>query len=447
MPHARRASWRLAVAVGVVYAVLAAAFVSLGELRSGLGARGLGAWSTPITLPDGYYYVNVGLCLAKGKGFSVDWTDPRVRGALEAARSRGVRGAADRLADDGPPAPTGLVGPVYPALLGGLYRVFGFGFVAPRVLNVVMLGLAGAFLFLCAERLHGRGAALLAVAALAACTRVWACAKQVLTEPTALALLAAALWLLALSVRDTRRWRDVLLGALALAAAVLTRTGLAFCVPLFALCLLLPGGLTFRRRLLRAGAYLAVCLIPIAAWSVRNTLAAGHPVALTSASGTALPAGYTRVCLENGGRYVPLDRQPYAAELLAARASGGEWAVHRKGGEIFRQLLDRNRDILPRLVLAKLRSALLPVPFREAHDAPELVLILLGAVGAVVAGRRAATWIPLAAVVGALLPLVAVFVEDRYRILMLPGLAVLAGVAVHAALRRVPAFSRSRSPG
>jgi hypothetical protein len=183
--------------------------------------------------------------------------------------------------------------------------------------------------------------------------------------------------------------------------------------------------------------YVLVCALPIFGWTARNTSVAGFPVALGTRGVIDLPACYTRVCLDNGGRWRPLSEQPYRGEMEATLAAGGEWAAYQKGKELFWRELKENWRLLPRLVAAKIKLMLVPVPPENPHDIGDTVIIALAAAGVVLARRERWLWAALAPILGSVAMAAALHAMQRFRVPMLPGLVILAGYALSVALVRI----------
>jgi len=443
-----RSAWKLAIGIGVVYAVIAAVLISVGEVKKTItGHRGLAAWTSDAILPDGYDYLNIAVCVSKGNGIAFDRTDPDFRRLVTNAHRKGWYRSErfnepgwDRprdIVDRAKPVPTASRAPLYPVLLGALFPVFGRNYVVPRVLNCILLGLTGVLVFLTGRRIRGTAAGLLAAAVLAANTRMWAMGKQVLSEPLALTLVALATYLFVRSLSEERQLRWLVLAALALAGGVLARHVLVLCVPVAAACVFIVQDRPFRRKLARAALFLVVCSLPVLVWTVRNSVIAGMPVALGTRGGFDLPACYTRVCLESGGRWRRYSEQPYAKEMAFAWRTRGEWGAYHVGRDIFRRLIRKNWPLIPGLVLVKLRRMLVPLPLEDFHDIADIALIVLALPGLVLLRRENAVFFVGAPVVGVLLGAALFHAMPRFRVPMFAGLAVLAGVTLAAVYARI----------
>ncbi|HEV3345066.1 MAG TPA: glycosyltransferase family 39 protein [Pirellulales bacterium] len=125
-----------------------------------------------------------------------------------------------------------------------------------------------------------RGArAALAAAWLAACDPVSIVyASKLLTESSFATFLAATLWLLA-RYADGRRWGDLLAAAVVMAAAAYIRP-IAYFLPVWTglamLAILWRGEANRRRLALEAAAFVAVTILLIAPWQMRNLATAGY---------------------------------------------------------------------------------------------------------------------------------------------------------------------------
>jgi 4-amino-4-deoxy-L-arabinose transferase-like glycosyltransferase len=170
-----------------------------------------------------------------------------------------------------PTGPTAIVGPVYPLLLAGIFKVFGVystaSSVAARILQSVVSSVTCLFLYFCGRDTAGERAGKLAALAWAvfplnvffSVARVW--------ETTFTALLVAALFWFMLSSRDSLsylRWAAV--GAL-LGIAALISTSLVVLVVPFGISALVRSRM---RVLLPAMVGAFTCLVVVSPWIIRN---------------------------------------------------------------------------------------------------------------------------------------------------------------------------------
>ncbi len=173
-----------------------------------------------------------------------------------------------------PTGPTAWLAPVYPALLGGIFRVFGAftyrAFLAAALLNCAFSAAATVPLFFSARRVGGTG-----VAALAAW--VWAFSPGGVMLPfewiwdTSLSvlLLTTIVWATLEIAEVTSNWKWAAYGAL-WGLALLTNPAIGILLPFFLLWLAMQkrdrttGG--WRRPAIAAGVAI-LCCVP---WTIRN---------------------------------------------------------------------------------------------------------------------------------------------------------------------------------
>jgi 4-amino-4-deoxy-L-arabinose transferase-like glycosyltransferase len=164
--------------------------------------------------------------------------------------------------------PTAFRPPGYPFVLSMAYRVFGDDIVVGRVLNLVIGVGVVVLVFFLARRLGGLRAGVVAATVTALYPPIIANDTVLLTEPMSLAILAGLL--LALSYE---RWA---VAAALCGALVLTRPSAQFLVPVVALWVF------WRLGWRRALGVVAIAVVVVAPWVVRNWVQLGQPVLVTS---------------------------------------------------------------------------------------------------------------------------------------------------------------------
>jgi hypothetical protein len=144
--------------------------------------------------------------------------------------------------------------------------------------SAIVIAISGALLFLTARRLdYARRVSLVAALLFGLATPAWVYAKQIWSEPFALATLLAAFYAL-LCFRRSGKSRDVLFAAVALGLAVATRVTNAALVPFFALY----GFWGARREArIRRGLLLFALMLALAALSIAwyDWVRYGNPLA------------------------------------------------------------------------------------------------------------------------------------------------------------------------
>jgi 4-amino-4-deoxy-L-arabinose transferase-like glycosyltransferase len=353
---------------------------------------------------------------------------------------------------------TSLRPPLYPLVLGGLYRAGG-GVVVARLLSCLLGALAVGLLHAWGRRQVGEGPAIVAAALFAVWpSAVWA-SGEMLTEPLYLTL---ALGAMAALVAGRGLAAGVLLGL-----AALTRPpGLLLLVPAV-VYVLRAESFALRRRVALAALTIPV-LVLLAPWVARNTRLHGRPLLTTNAGVTFFGANNDRALADEwpGRWHLPEevlagDPPPLGyygwPELTEAendrefRRRGTAWIAGHPG-EWFR------------LAGAKLLRFFDPDQHSGKGDRRLKGLagwlsfgpaLLLAAVGLGLAIRRRLPLILILGVIGAPLATSLIFYADvRARLPAIPGFLLLAGVGIGEIGARfgarsglTPPDSRGASPG
>ena len=198
--------------------------------------------------------------------------------------------------------PTGVRGPAYPFLLGGVYAVTADSTLAGRILNATLGGAVVLLLFFVTRRVWGFRTALAAAGLAAVFPPLVLLSRDLVSESLFIALELAAI----LCVLEMRRSGGMLrwsAGAGAVCGlAVLTRpTGFAVLVPILV-------GLWFQRprmspRSFAAPALCLVCAVAMTApWLLRDAAEFGRFVPVTTSAGIASAGTYNEVARERGAR-------------------------------------------------------------------------------------------------------------------------------------------------
>jgi 4-amino-4-deoxy-L-arabinose transferase-like glycosyltransferase len=155
----------------------------------------------------------------------------------------------------------------YSALLALFYRVLGTGQGVAAGVDALTGAALAVVTWLLARQALSETRAAAAGFAVALHPGLILYAALVMTEPLAALLTLSAFWL---AVRDARPRRGLVVGALTLGVAALVRPQALLCAPFLAL--VLPRASAARVRDLAGGALLAsaVALVPVLPWTVRN---------------------------------------------------------------------------------------------------------------------------------------------------------------------------------
>jgi 4-amino-4-deoxy-L-arabinose transferase-like glycosyltransferase len=241
---------------------------ALGVLGVALAARVIALIATRhLTIrDDSSDYVRLGLLVAHGHGF----------GPTQLAAGGG---------------PTAFRGPLYPLFLGAVFRLTGDSLTAARALQAVLGTVTVGLIGIIAWRLFDLRHALVAAALAAVYPPLILVANGVLTEsislPLELGALAAAL---ECRHRQRRRRELAVLSGLLVGLAILTRPANGvLLVP--AVLLLLPKPWSWR-GLTNAALAIALVLVALAPWQIRNQRAFHHFVPVSTVDAFILAGVY-----------------------------------------------------------------------------------------------------------------------------------------------------------
>jgi len=343
--------------------------------------------------------------------------------------------------------------PLYPWFLAACYRLFGDGYLAPRLAQALLGALSCGLVFLIARCFHGRWASAGAGLAAAGCWLMIHFDAELLDVPLGLFLNLLGLYLF------TRAWQGGALrfhaaAGLALGLAAIARPTVLLFAALAAAALWLANRREPRAALRRAGILVAACLVPILPITIRNALVGGDFVPIASQGGLNLYIGNhpgadgTTAELPGGmadwrGSYFEsiamaeqaLGRKLRPSEVSAhftreslrfAAGSPGEWLALM--GRKFRLFWNRAElaDNQPIRFFAERYAPIarwLPVGFG--------LLAPLGALGLLLALRDPRRFFPLWGYTAAsAAAVIAFFVTTRFKMPAVPGLILLAAGAV-----------------
>jgi len=191
--------------------------------------------------------------------------------------------------------------PLYPYLLGAVYRIFGEGLLAPKIAQAFLGALTCAVVAVLARRLSGRAAGLAAGALLATYGPALFYDGQI--NKTTLAMFLSALFALALLVSDGRRKGWIAFGGFVLGLAALVHENANLAAPLVVAWLLFPAGRApWKERGARAAIFAAGWAIAVAPATAHNVAASREMVLITTGGGENF---YTGNHEGASGRYSP----------------------------------------------------------------------------------------------------------------------------------------------
>ena len=379
---------------------------------------------------------------------------PMLDGAYYVEWARGlVRG-------DGPPDGAFYLAPLYPYLLAAFFAVVGEAFFGLYLLQHLLLLAASGMLALHARPRLGAAAALAGAALFLLYHPLGFFASRPLGEPLALALLSSAIL-----CNGRSGFRAAAAGGVLAALSALAR-------PNFLLVPLIWSATDLaRRRFTRAALLVAGVLLVVLPVGVRNHLASGHFVPISSNGGLTLYHGNGPGA--RGGFTLPrgmaggLERQRVEAAAVAVQQSGvvmdfvesdrwwGSQAIRTRLGApraglalFFRKTMllidnyEHGLDYDPGLDTNPARMTL-RIAGREIQWVPFAFLFGLAAAGVALRGfGSAATWSVWGALLAAALTPVIFYISSRYRLPVAALLTLPAGVGLAGLL----GFGRTVTP-
>ena len=265
----------------------------------------------PSTSGDEVSYDRIGWNLAHGAGFAEGGNDPRFYRPYDQVGAYGPEHVAGR-----PYSQTELIAyrpPLFPVALAALNKVCGRQFWAVRTLNVAATAVTCGMLVWYLTKTQGHAAALISVVMfLVVDTRTRLYGRAILTEATAMCLTTVATVLL-IRLADKVRLRTVMITGFVAGLLILDRTLFSLWLPGMAVIVFVLGRRTSsdsfadrptRRRF--AGipvtlAFLAVTMLVVLPWAVRNIVVLGAVMPLGTQGMTQLPAGFSDHAVEVNG--------------------------------------------------------------------------------------------------------------------------------------------------
>jgi len=222
--------------------------------------------------------------------------------------------------------PTAARAPLYPALLGGVYRILGAREAVGRVLQVLLGGAIVLLAHSLARRFFSEGVSFLAAALVAVNPSLIFISAYLLAENLYIALLLVFLILFSGAGEKDVSYGSCAAGGVVLGLASLSRPN-GFPFALFAaLAILLFGAGGARGRLARSIIVIAAVFATLAPWAARNEARFGKPVLFTTHGGITFYQGNNRVVS---------DVQAYHGTVAPLEALPG-WNDLRGKGEIAR---------------------------------------------------------------------------------------------------------------
>jgi 4-amino-4-deoxy-L-arabinose transferase-like glycosyltransferase len=223
--------------------------------------------------------------------------------------------------------PTAIRPPGFPYLLGAVYAVTDHSVTAGRVLQAVLGALVVMLVALIAVELFGVGAAGAAGLLAAVFPPLIIDGITLLSEPLFVALELAALYAV-LRWRRTRGFGWVALAGIATGLALLTRAN-ALAVLVVLAFAAREGGSWRTLRTWRAPATLvAIAAIAIAPWTIRNAVAFGSLIPVSTQDGYTLIGTYNQTSFDRDAIWIPANLDHEVANLIRRNRELDEAALN-----------------------------------------------------------------------------------------------------------------------
>ena len=360
---------------------------------------------------DNVFYDNIGLHLAQGKGFVLDFENPHWLKTYE-NDSRNNWVFRSKLA-----GPTAKRAPCYPYCLSVLYRVFGRDWVIVRIFNYLALA-AGLTILVAVLRKHfGSPIAAVTAACLLFDFAILGMAGELMAESLATGLFsvtfAAVIWAWSGTdsgdTNDDRRagsWRWAVVGILFALTALVRSNFYGWLILLVLLSVLWLTFLVLRKRFVRpfAGgmvAFLLAASLICFPWWARNCNVTGNLAPFGTAGTTGLVGGYSDGALENYGNWDVGSAadcgarfgNTHYAELAKMSLAEQEYLIGQQSLRESRAWAIENWRQVPLLMTYKALSHLRLIQQPDWNIALNAVLLILAAVGCIAYWRQFGFWV------------------------------------------------------
>jgi 4-amino-4-deoxy-L-arabinose transferase-like glycosyltransferase len=277
---------------------------------------------------------------------------------------------------------------LYPALIGTMYKIFGYHFAVVRIVNIILFALSAVLLFIIAYRIHNYLSGILAAALFILLPNVRSYTEFMLIEVTAVFMVLAVVLVIMYTLRERENNARYYLLGLALGILIITKHVFLFIIPF----IVLPIGVYLlwrysKRTIISGLLLLAGILFFVFPWMMWNVGVTGTTELLTGTQGyISIASVYTKEYYEGKSMYPIRDRlfDEYIKKHRIERPKNDiETALI--GKEIFRELISQPeiQKIIPILILKKIKWSLIPV---------SKVLLAFFVVGVLVFSKNVVTW-------------------------------------------------------
>ncbi|MCW5959941.1 MAG: glycosyltransferase family 39 protein [Pyrinomonadaceae bacterium] len=277
----------------------------------------------------------------------LQWNSPVMNFGFFGADSTGYDAIAQSLVSGGGFAidgePTAFRTPVYPMFLAAVYSLFGRNFIVLGVIQSILGAAVCYFTYKTAILIFGRASAVAAAVfvALSPDLIIWT-SGYVLTEPVYIFLLSAAVYAAvklieaeSIELSDKKNIGLAALTGLLFSLTALTRPAFLY----FAIIAFVFLALKIDRRKLIL--MIAVFLIPVSIWTVRNYAVFDEVILTTTGGGYVLYEYHNPITTSENGGYDPIDHHPPPPEGATAseaddfyKAKAVEFILENPGREM-----------------------------------------------------------------------------------------------------------------
>jgi 4-amino-4-deoxy-L-arabinose transferase-like glycosyltransferase len=393
-----------------------------------------GALREPPETGDGHDYDAIAFNVWQGRGFGYHWSDPDWRRPYE-----GIPRYRLLLTRQSEFYPTTYRPPAMPLLLSGVYALTGRHFVAWRVVNCAITAGAVTTAAAIAAQFAGIPAAVLAAVVLVQSRELTRYSGMFMTEPLAMLMLTAVALLWVRNAGAGWTSRRAIAAGVAMGGLLAARTIFILTTPVL---LILPGrDLSYRSRFAwkTKAICLAVALIVISPWWIRNIAVLDAFMPLGTQGGVNLPMGFGPRALRNQGVWAsnPGDGWPEIAALkLDIVTSEVMLAQHRQ-----RLALNWMKDN-PALVLHLMRLHVAQ-ELKPGRDFYSRWLLPAAALSAIVLWKFPGAWVLVLIVCGNILSVAMTYsAGGRFMVPLQPLLAALIAGALIYVIRHALALLR-----
>jgi hypothetical protein len=259
-------------------------------------ASSSGALREPPESGDGHDYDAIAFNVWQGRGFGYHWSDENWRKPYE-----GIPRYRLLLTRKSEYYPTTYRPPAMPYLLSAVYTITGRNFTAWRVVNCGIMAGAVTTAAIISAQFAGIPAAVITAGILLQSRELTRYSAMFMTEPLATLMLTLLAWTWVRNAREGWTTKRAITSGIAMGGLLAARTIFILTTPVL---LLLPGrDLSFRSKFAwkTKAICLAVAIIVISPWWVRNIVVLDAFMPLGTQGGINLPMGFGPRALRHQG--------------------------------------------------------------------------------------------------------------------------------------------------